>query len=85
MRGQAVVVTGGAQGIGLAIALAEARAGAKSVLIVGRDAEKGTSAVKAIEQAGATGVSLAADLGDPATPGRVFDARLTASAASTRW
>ena len=73
MRGEAVVVTGGAQGIGLAIALGAARAGAERVLIVGRDAEKGASATKAIEREGATGVFVAADLGDPATPGRVFD------------
>jgi len=76
LRGQAIVVKGGAQGVGLAIARGAARAGAKSVLIVGRDADKGASATKAIEQEGATGVFLAADLGDPATPSRVFDRAL---------
>ena len=62
-----------ARGERAAIALGAARTGAEGVLIVGRDAEKGASATKAIEREGATGVFVAADLGDPATPGRVFD------------
>ena len=73
MKGQAVVVTGGAQGIGFAIAAGAARAGAESVLVVGRDAEKAASAARAIEREGAVGAFMAGDLVDPATPGRVFD------------
>ena len=73
MKGQAVVVTGGSQGIGFAIALGAARAGAERVLVVGRDPEKGAAAAKAIEREGAVGAFVAGDLGDPATPGRIFD------------
>jgi NAD(P)-dependent dehydrogenase (short-subunit alcohol dehydrogenase family) len=73
LKGRAVVVTSGAQGIGLAIAIGAARAGAEGVLIVGRDAEKGASAAGVIQREGAAGLFVAADLGDPATPRRIFD------------
>lgn len=57
------IVTGGTQGLGAAIALTFAQAGARAVVIVGRDATKGQA--KADEIAAATGADVrvvAADL-----------------------
>ena len=71
-----MLVTGGAQGIGRAIADSAARAGARALAIVGRDAAKGAIAASEIETLGAECVFIAADLGEPDAPAQVFEAAL---------
>jgi NAD(P)-dependent dehydrogenase (short-subunit alcohol dehydrogenase family) len=76
LKGKIVLVTGAAQGIGLAIALGAASQGAEGVVVADRNAAKGAAAVAAIERAGAAGVFVAADLERAESPGVVFDAAL---------
>ncbi|MHA3685120.1 SDR family oxidoreductase [Leucobacter sp. HY1908] len=52
MQGKIVLVTGGTQGLGLAVACAAAREGAAGVVIVGRSAAKAEVALEAIRAAG---------------------------------
>lgn len=60
------IVTGGAQGIGLAIAKQLAAEGCKALALVGRSAEKGARAVAELEKLGAEALFISADLADPA-------------------
>jgi NAD(P)-dependent dehydrogenase (short-subunit alcohol dehydrogenase family) len=76
LHGQVVLVTGGAQGIGRAIADGAARAGARAVAIVGRDEAKGGEAARMIATLGAECAFIAADLGEPNGPDRIFDAAI---------
>ncbi len=76
MQGQVLLVTGGAQGIGLAIARGAAQRGAQGIAIVGRDAAKGAAAAEAITAAGSPCLFIAADLSEADAPDRVFDAAL---------
>ena len=76
MQGRIVLVTGAAQGIGLAVALGAARQGAEGVVVADRNAAKGAAAAEAIERAGAGCVFVAADLERAESPGVVFDAAL---------
>ncbi len=62
--GRTALVTGATAGIGYAIALQLAREGAE-VIVHGRNAERGTKAVKDIENAGGKARFVAADLSDP--------------------
>ena len=65
LDGQTALVTGATGGLGRAIALALARAGA-TVVVHGRDAERGAAVVAAIAAAGGSARFAAADLGEPA-------------------
>lgn len=76
MQGQVVLVTGGAQGVGRAIADGAARAGARALAIVGRDVAKGARAAHEIAALGGECAFIAADLGDPDAPDRIFEAAL---------
>lgn len=63
--GKIAVITGGTQGLGAAIAMLFAKAGAAGIVIVGRDVEKGRARAAGIT--GATGVQtemVGADLGN---------------------
>jgi NAD(P)-dependent dehydrogenase (short-subunit alcohol dehydrogenase family) len=64
LEGKTALVTGSTSGIGKATAAALARLGA-SVIVTGRDAERGARAVKEIEDDGGSARFAAADLGDP--------------------
>jgi NAD(P)-dependent dehydrogenase (short-subunit alcohol dehydrogenase family) len=63
LDGQTALVTGATSGLGRAIALRLAGAGAK-VVVHGRDAERGAAVVNAIEAASGSARFVAADLGD---------------------
>jgi NAD(P)-dependent dehydrogenase (short-subunit alcohol dehydrogenase family) len=76
LRGRIVLVTGSTQGIGLAIALAAAKAGADGVFLTSRDGDKGPAAAREVEAAGAASGFAAAELADPAAPDHIFDAAL---------
>ncbi len=64
LKGKVVLVTGGAKGIGAAIARAAAREGAMLV-IVDRDAESGKKIGEELHALGASSHSIAADLTSP--------------------
>ena len=65
LEGQVAVVTGATSGIGRAAALQLAEQGA-TVIIHGRDAERGAAVVKEIESAGGSARFVGADLSQPA-------------------
>lgn len=56
------IVTGGAQGIGMAIAAQLANDGCKSIAIIGRDMAKGAAAVARLEALGASAIFISADI-----------------------
>jgi NAD(P)-dependent dehydrogenase (short-subunit alcohol dehydrogenase family) len=64
LDGKTALVTGSTSGIGKATATALARLGA-TVIVTGRDAERGARVVKEIESEGGSARFVAADLGDP--------------------
>jgi NAD(P)-dependent dehydrogenase (short-subunit alcohol dehydrogenase family) len=68
LDGRVVIVTGGSQGIGGAIAT-RARALGAELVIAGRDAERGRAAAEALE-----GLFVEVELADPAAPARIVAA-----------
>ena len=58
------IVTGGAQGIGFAIANQLVAEGCKSIALIGRDKDKGAKAVAKLEAAGAQVIFISADISD---------------------
>jgi NAD(P)-dependent dehydrogenase (short-subunit alcohol dehydrogenase family) len=68
------LITGGAQGIGFAVAKQLAREGCKSIALVGRSKEKGAVAVAELEKLGAEAIFISADVSDPADCGKAIDA-----------
>lgn len=76
LAGQVAVVTGGSSGIGRAVALALAEAGA-AVVVNYRQSEAGArEVVEAIAARGGRAVAVRADVGDEAGPPRLLDAAL---------
>jgi NAD(P)-dependent dehydrogenase (short-subunit alcohol dehydrogenase family) len=65
LTGQVAIVTGGGRGIGKAIALGLAKAGA-SVAVVARSEDQLAETVKEITALGSCAISVAADVSDPA-------------------
>jgi NAD(P)-dependent dehydrogenase (short-subunit alcohol dehydrogenase family) len=70
LGGKVVLVTGGTQGVGAAIARLCARSGAEGVAILGRDARKAERELAALREAGTEALFVAADLLDAQAPGR---------------
>ncbi len=59
------IVTGGAQGLGFAVARQLVAEGARQLVLVGRNARRGAVAVEALQDLGAQAVFLPADIADP--------------------
>jgi NAD(P)-dependent dehydrogenase (short-subunit alcohol dehydrogenase family) len=72
--GKHVVVTGGGRGIGRAISLALARAGATVTINYVRNADAARATCADIVRAGGSAEAVAADVGDPDGVRRLFDA-----------
>ena len=72
LHGKVAVVTGGGRGIGRAIALAYAEAGA-AVCCTARTREEIEDTAARIRGAGGTGIAVAADVTDPRAVERMFD------------
>jgi NAD(P)-dependent dehydrogenase (short-subunit alcohol dehydrogenase family) len=76
LTGRVAVITGGASGLGLAIARALASCGA-TVVPTGRRAEAVANACKSIEEAGGKTMSHSVDVGDRGSLDKLRDAVLT--------
>lgn len=74
MDGRVLLVTGAAQGVGLATALEAVRSGAHAVLLTDRNIEKGETAAAQIRSAGGHAAFFAADLSDPSAPAGIIEA-----------
>jgi len=72
LAGKVAIVTGASRGIGRAIAVRLAKEGTKTVLCA-RSAEDLEAAVKEIESAGGTAISIALDLRVPESPAQLVD------------
>ena len=76
-----LIVTGGSQGVGQAIALEAARSGASGIVVTGRNEKRGAQTVGQIEDLGVPALFVAGDLVDERTPDLIFEqalARFTA-------
>ncbi|HZZ47698.1 MAG TPA: SDR family oxidoreductase [Pseudonocardia sp.] len=65
LAGKVVLVSGGTQGVGAAVAKAAARQGAAAVVVTGRRPEPGLSLVPQLEPAGAAALFVPCDVADP--------------------
>jgi NAD(P)-dependent dehydrogenase (short-subunit alcohol dehydrogenase family) len=71
------IVTGGAQGIGFAVANRLADEGCAAVALVGRSRDKGEAAAEALKQRGVDAIFISADLADTAACGAVVAGALS--------
>lgn len=62
LKGRVILVTGGTQGVGAAVALHAAREGAAGVVICGRQQDKGEDVARQIEGLGSSALYVPADL-----------------------
>ena len=75
LSGKGALVTGGTRGIGLAIAEAYARAGAR-IFICGRNESTLAAAIEKLRRTGAAAGGVTGDVGDPADAERIVAAAL---------
>jgi NAD(P)-dependent dehydrogenase (short-subunit alcohol dehydrogenase family) len=64
LSGQVIIVTGGTQGIGQAVSLHAAHAGAAGVVLTGRNHERGHAVASQVKAVGAKALFVPADLGN---------------------
>ena len=76
LDGARLLVTGGSQGVGLAVAEAAVEAGAAVLVLCGRDADKGARAVETLAGRGTEVHFEPMDLAGADAPERLFDAAL---------
>ena len=76
LDGKALLVTGSTQGVGAEVARLAVEAGARGVLICGRNRARGTAVAEALRAAGAEVRFEFADLADPEAPARLVAAAL---------
>lgn len=74
--GTKAIITGGAQGIGFAVAQQLVAEGCKALVLVGRSREKGSQAVAAIEKLGAEAIFVGADVSKPEDCAKAVEAGL---------
>ncbi|MCA9179171.1 MAG: SDR family oxidoreductase [Planctomycetales bacterium] len=72
LSGKVVVVTGSTQGVGEAVALACARAGARGVVVCGRNESRGRAVEQQLIELGAEALYVPCDLGEEADCRRVI-------------
>src|SRR4051812_11124827 len=75
LTGKVAIVTGGSRGIGRALALGFARAGA-SVVVTSRNLDSCVEVADEIEASGGAALALASDVGDRATHQPLLDATI---------
>ena len=78
LEGKVVIVTGGTSGLGRCIAILCAGAGARGVLVTGRDATRGAEVVAKINREWGEAAFVAVDLGDEAAATKIMDAAIAA-------
>lgn len=78
LSGKRALVTGGARGIGAAIALELAKNGADVAFTYQRSADRAEAVAKSIEQQGRRAIAIQADSADPEAIGRAVDGTVSA-------
>jgi NAD(P)-dependent dehydrogenase (short-subunit alcohol dehydrogenase family) len=74
--GKILIVTGGTQGVGQAVAFEAASSGAAGIVVTGRSASRGAETVKQLEGLGVPALFVAGDLTDQQTPNLIFQRAL---------
>ena len=77
MHGKTVLVTGAAQGVGRAIALDIARAGAEALILCDRQQDRGEAVAAEIRALGADAAFILADLAEADAPPRILEQAVT--------